>query len=97
MDVLIADLDETRPRLRQEFARCGKAIAQVAQIRVDAQLPGVSKRPDLLRFPRHIVDPPVLDLSASSCSLPVGAKADAVRRVDVDHLHLAAELLALRE
>ena len=48
MDILVPDLDEARAGFRQQLARHDQPIPQVRQVGVDAQLPGVAERLDLL-------------------------------------------------
>ena len=47
MDVLITDLHEDRPALREQFPRHRQPIAQIREIGVDPVLPGVAERLDL--------------------------------------------------
>ncbi len=87
--VLIADLDEARPALMQKLPGEKEAVAQVGQVRVDAEFPSVAEGPDHLRLLGQVVVLAVLDVALVDEGLEVAAVADAIRRVDVDHLHLA--------
>ena len=64
-------------------------VAQVRQVGVDAELPGVAEGLDLLGLTGDVLDLAVLHVALAGRDLPVGAELDAVRRVDVDHLDLA--------
>ena len=64
---------------------------------MDPEFPGVAERLDLLGLARGVLELAVLDVALARRDLPVRAELDAVRRVDVDHLNLAAELLSLGE
>ncbi len=97
MHVLVADLDEDAAALSEQVAGGGEAVAQVAQVAVDAQLPGVAERLDLLRLPGQILGLGVLHVALAGAHLPVAAELDAVGRVEVDALHMAAQPLLLRE
>ena len=91
MHVLVANLHEHAARLRQQFSRHGQPVAQVGEVRVDAQLPRITKRPHLLRLACGILRLAVLHIALARADLPVGAEFDAVGRVDVDALHLALQ------
>jgi len=67
------------------------------QIRVDAKLPRVPESPDHLWFLGEIVVLPVLHVALAHKGLEVGAVLDPIGRVDVDHLHLAAQAFLLQE
>ena len=97
MNVLVADLDEARARLGQQLARDEQPVAQVGQVGVDPEFPGVAERLDLLGLARSVLELAVLDVAIARGHLPVRAELDAVGRVDVDHLDLAAQLLPLGE
>ena len=64
---------------------------------MDAEFPGVAERTDLLGLARRVLDLPVLHVALARRDLPVRPELDAVRRVEVDHLHLALERLLLGE
>jgi hypothetical protein len=50
VQVLVVDLDEDGAALGEEFSRQKQTVAQVGEIRVDAQCPGVAVGLDLLRL-----------------------------------------------
>ena len=95
MDVLIADLHEDRAGLGEQIAGDGEPVAQVGQVAVDAVAPGVAERLDLLRLAGDVVGVAVLHVAAGGGPLEVAVELDAVGRVEVDALHLAAQALAL--
>jgi hypothetical protein len=82
-------------RSRQQVARHGQPVAQVGEVGVDAVAPGVAEGFDLLRLARDVVGVAVLHVAAGGGPLEVGVELDAVGRVEVDALHLAAQALAL--
>ncbi len=57
--------------------------------------PGVAEGFDLLRLAGDVVGVAVLHVAAGGGPLEVAVELDAVRRVDVDALHLAAQSFAL--
>ena len=95
MHILIADLHEDRAGIGKQIARDGEPVAQVGEIAVDAVAPCVAERLDLLRLAGDVVGVAVLHVAAGGGPLEVGVELDAVGRVDVDALHLAAQSLAL--
>ena len=97
MDVLLADLHEAASAFVQQLAREQQAIPQVGQVGVDAELPGVPEGADRLRLAGQVLVPSVGHVLPMDEGLEVGAVADAVGRIDVDHLHLPAEALLLQE
>ena len=97
MDVLVANLHEDRAALGQQVARHGQPVAQISQVGVDAVAPGVSKSLHLLGLAGDVRGLAVLHVTAGGGPLEVGVEADAVGRVDIDALHLAAQALALRQ
>src|SRR5437867_7437207 len=97
MDILIADLYETRSTLMQKFARQQQAVTKISQVRMDAQFPCISEGTDHLRFLSQIFVLPVFYITPVNERLEVGAVPDAVRRVYVDHLHLTGQSLLLNQ
>ncbi len=93
--VLVADLHEDAAALGEELARDRQAVAQVGEVRVDAELPGVAERLDLLGLAGRVLGLAVLHVALARAHLPVAAELDAVGRVHVDHLDLALEALLL--
>ena len=97
MDILVANLNKDRAALGQQVARYGQAVTQVGQVGVDAVAPGVAKGLHLLRLAGDVLGLAVLHGVTSGGPLEVGVELDAVGRVDIDALHLAAQALALRQ
>src|SRR5438094_1316554 len=95
MHILIANLHEDRSRLGQELLRYGKSIEQVRQVRVNPIPPRISKRLHLFGLACDVRRVPVLHVAARRAPLKIRVELDAVRRVDVDALDLAAQALAL--
>ena len=81
MDVLVADLHEDATALSEQVAGGDEAVAQVGQqvgqVGVDAQLPGVAERLDLLDLAGGVLELAVLDVALAGGDLPVGAELDA--------------------
>ena len=97
MDVLIPNLHEDRSALRQQIPCHRQPIPQVRQVRMDPVPPRVPERLDLLRLAGDVVGLAVLHVPAGGGPLEVGVELDAVGRIDVDALHLAAQPLPLRQ
>ena len=97
MDVLVADLYEAGPGFRQQVPGDEKPVTQVRQVGMNTELPRVAEGLDLLGLARRILELAVLDVTLAGGDLPVGAELDPVWRVEVDHLDLAAQLLAFGE
>ena len=95
MNVSVPDLHEDRAAFGQQIARHGQAVAQVGEVGVDAVAPGVAEGLDLLRLARDVIGLSIAHVAAGGGPLKVGVELDAVGRVDVDALHLAAQPLAL--
>ena len=91
MDVLVADLDEAAAALGEQVPRDDEPVAQVGEVRVDAEFPGVAECLDLLDLEAGVFELAVLHVALAGADLPVRAELDAVGRVHVDHLDLAAQ------
>ena len=96
MQVLVADLHEDAAGIRQQFPRHRQPVAQIGQVAVDAAHPSIPIGFDHLRLARQILLP-ILHVALAKIGLEVGAKADAVGRIEVDHLHLAGQILPPRQ
>ncbi len=97
MQVLIADLHEHAAARREQLAREKQPVAHVGEIRVQAQLPRVAVGFHHLRLAREVLVVSVRDVALAHERLEVAAELHAVGRVDVDHLHLAAQSLVVQE
>ena len=97
MDVFVPYLNKDTTAFRQQLPRHHKPIAQISEIAMDTVLPGIPERLHLLRLTRHTVGLAFLHIAAARARLPVAREANAVRRVQVDHLHLAAQPFLLRQ
>ena len=78
-------------------ARKQEAVAQICQVRVQSQFPGIAIGLHHLRLARHVRIVVVRHIAFADERLKVGAEFHPVRRVDVDHLHLAAEALVVQQ
>ena len=64
---------------------------------MNAQFPRIAERLDHFRFLRQVFVLAVFDVALVDEGLEVGAVADAVGRIDVDHLHLPGHALLLQQ
>ncbi len=64
---------------------------------MDPVAPCIAERLDLLRLAADMLAVAVLHIAARGGPLEIRVELDAVRRVDVDALHLAAQPFALGE
>src|SRR5699024_5267827 len=87
--------DEATAGLSEQFAGDLESVAQVAEVTVDAEFPGITEGFDLFSLAGSVLGLTILHVALTGTDLPVGTELDAVRRVDVDHLDLAAQLLPL--
>ena len=95
MHILIPDLHKDRAGIRQQIPRHGQPIPQISQVGMNPVPPGIPECLDLLRLPGDVVGVAVLHVPAGGGPLEVGVELDAVGRVEVDALHLAAQSFAL--
>src|SRR6516225_3076980 len=95
MDVLLTDLNKNTASFGEQIPGHGEPVAEVGEVAMDAVAPGVAERLDLLRLAGDVVGLAVLDVAARGGPLEVAVELDAVGRVEVDALHLAAQPLAL--
>src|SRR5690606_7158146 len=97
MNVFVSDLDKHASSLREQVMGDNQSISQIAEIRVDPLLPGVPERTDLLGLAGWVGMAAVPDITFTGADLPVGSELDAVGRIYVDHLDLAAQVFLLGE
>jgi hypothetical protein len=97
VDVLVGDLNEARSALVKQLAREKQAIAEICKIRVDAELPGVAESADHLRLVGQVCVAPVLNVPPVHEGLEVGPIPDAVRRIEIHHLHLPRHAFLLQK
>ena len=88
--VLIPNLYKNRPTLTQQIPRNGQPIPQICQIRMNPVPPRIPERLHLLRLAADVLRLAVLHVPARRGPLKVRVELDAVGRVEVDALHLAA-------
>jgi len=96
VQVLVVDLDEDGAAFGEKFPAQKQPVAQVGQVRVNAERPGVAVGFDLLRLVGDVFVL-VLHVAAVNAGLEVAGVPDAVGRVYVDHLHLARHALLDQE
>src|SRR6266566_7097710 len=95
MCVLFTNLNEDRSAGSEQIASDDEPVAEISQVRVDSELPRISEGLDLLDLPSRVLQFAVGDVSISNRGLPIRLKFDPVGRIDVDHLHLVSQALAL--
>ena len=93
MNVLITYLHKYTTARRQQIARYQQPIAQIRQIRVQSQLPGIPIRLHHLRLTRHVRVVVVCHIPLAHERLEIRPEFHPVRRVDVDHLYLPTQPL----
>ncbi len=71
MDVFVTDLHKDTARIRQEISRQLKSVAEVTQVGMDAELPSIAERADLLGFSSGILEIAVPHVPLVRARLPV--------------------------
>ena len=97
VQVLVADLDEDAAAGGEEIAGEKEPIAQIGQVGMQAEFPGIPIGLDHFRFARHVLVVIMGDIALADEGLEVAAELHAVGRVHVDHLHLATEPFIVQE
>ena len=97
VQVLIRNLHEDRARLGEQITRQQQTVAQIGEVRVQPQLPGIPVSLDHLRLAGQGLVVVVADVALADERLKIGAELHAVGRIDVDHLHLPAEILVVQQ
>ena len=95
MHVLLSDLHEDRTRFRQQVPCRGQPIPQIGQVRVNPVAPSIAEGLDLFRLAGDVFELAVFHVAAGGGPLEVGVEPDAVGRIEIDALHLAAQSFAL--
>ena len=95
--VFVADLDEAGTGFVEEVAGEKEAVAEIGEIGMDAEFPGVAEGTNHFRFLGEVFVFAVFDVAAIDEGLEIGAVADAVGRVNVDHLDLAGHAFFFEE
>ena len=95
VDILVSDLHEARAALGQQFPRHHQTVAQVRQVGMDAVAPGVAEGFHLLGLAGQMLQFAVLHVARGGGPLEVRVELDAIRRVDINRLHLALQPFAL--
>ena len=89
MDVLVADLDEQRAGVGEQLAGEHGSLVDAVEVGVDAVAVAVAECPQRQRVADGHAVELLRGLQLLGGGLEVGLEAHAVRRVEVDHLHLA--------
>src|SRR5262249_9665332 len=79
MHILIADLNEDAAALGEQIPSHSEAVAQIAQVAVNAEFSGIAERLDLLRLTGQVLRLGILDVALAGAHLPVAAELDTVR------------------
>ncbi len=95
MHILIPNLHKDRARIGQQIPRHGQPVAQIGQVGMNAVAPGIAEGFDLLRLAGDVVGVAIFHVAAGGGPLEVGVEFDAVGRIEIDALHLAAQPFAL--
>ena len=90
MHVLVTYLHKNAAALREQVSCNGQPVTEVGEVGVNSITPRVAERLDLLGLASDVFGFAVLDVSAGGGPLEVGVELDAVGRIKVDALHLAA-------
>jgi len=91
MEVFVGDLDEAGAGFMEQGAGEKKAVAEIGEVGVDAEFPSISKRADHFGFLREIFVFAIFNVPAIDEGLEIGAVANTVWRIEVDHLYLASQ------
>ena len=97
MDVLIADLHKATSALVQQLLGEQQPVAQIAQIRMNPQLPRIAEGAYLFRLGSQVGILAVRHVALVDKRLKIGPVFNPVRRVDVHHLHLPAKPFLLHQ
>ena len=81
----------------EEIAGEEETVAEIGEVGVDAEFPGVAEGANHFGFLGEVFVLAVFDVAAIDEGLEIGAVADAVGRVDVDHLDLAGHAFFFEE
>jgi hypothetical protein len=97
MDVFVGDLDETGAGFVEKVTGKEEAVAEIGEVGVDAEFPGVAEGADHFWFLGEVFVFAIFNVAAIDEGLEIGAVADAVGRIDVNHLDLASEAFFFEE
>src|SRR5579862_1894716 len=89
MDIFVRNLDEDGAGFVEEVAGEEEAVAEIGEVGMDAEFPGIAEGADHFGFLGEVFVLAVLDVAAIDEGLEIGAVANAVGRVDINHLDLA--------
>src|SRR4051812_24567612 len=95
MDILVTDLHEDGAGLREEIARDRETVAKIGEVAMDPVTPRVTERLDLFRLASDVASVAVFDVATGCTPLEIAVELDAVGRVEVNALDLAAQALTL--
>src|SRR5262245_1182696 len=77
--------------------RDAEPIPEISQIGVYIVLPSITESFHLLWLTANVLALPIFDVARKRRNLPIRIESYAIWRVDIDALHLAAQMLALSE
>ena len=78
-------------------ARNGQIVAILSYEARRGILTANATTPYYLGFARNVVRVPVPNIAVACRHLPIGVELDAIGRVEIDHLHLPAQVLTLSQ
>jgi hypothetical protein len=97
VDILVRNLYEAGAGFVEEIAGEEEAVAEIGEVGVDPEFPGVAEGANHFGFLGEVFVLAVFDVAAIDEGLEIGAVADAVGRVDVNHLDLAGHAFFFEE
>ena len=97
MQIVIGNLHEDGARFGQQFPGQQQPVAQIGQVGMQAQFPGITVSLHHFRLADHFLVLAVGHVALAHEGLEVGAEFHAIRRIDIEHLHLAAQALVLQQ
>ena len=97
MYVRVSNLYEDAAGLGHQVPCYRQPVSKVGQVGVSPIAPSIPKRPHLLGLARDLGAVAILDCTTCRRPLEVRLELDAVRRVEVDALYLAAQALSFGE
>lgn len=97
MHIFIADLDKAGPGFVKEVASKEESVAEIGKVGVDTEFPGVAEGADHFGLLGEVFVLAVFDIAAVDERLEIGPVADAVRRIDVNHLDLPGHAFFFEE
>ncbi len=96
MQIFVANLDKNTAAILKKLPCHCQPVAEIGEIGMDAKGPGIAIGSDHLRLAGEVLLA-VFHFALSKLRLEVGTEFDAVRWVEINHLHFAREVFAAGE